>query len=124
MIVCSKCGAQFTDAQVESADCCPACKTRNRPLDTADDVGIVINTGDLRILGFWAENYAVTVDNGHLDDAQHDSLKERLARIFVKIHPQLQAVGKDVPLSMSEEVADLRKCGHDATLFRDGKEEV
>ncbi len=124
MTRCSRCEAEFTEAEIKDATGCPKCGTTSLPHDTDNDVTVVINTSELRILGIWAENYAVSVDNQHLDDAHREPLKDAMTRILAKLHKQLIALGKDVPLSMSDEMAEIRKAGHDATLYRDGKEEV
>lgn len=124
MIRCSKCDAEFTEAETAGATGCPKCGTTSLPYDTDNDVTIKINTSALRILGIWAENYAVSVDNRHLDEAHREPLKDAVTKILAGLHKQLVALGKDVPLSMSDEMGEIRKAGHDATLYRDGKEEV
>lgn len=55
---CTICSAEFTDAEIEEATCCPTCGTTGIPCAIEDDVTLKINWHELRILTIWADNYA------------------------------------------------------------------
>ena len=55
---CTLCGARFTHAEVDGAECCPKCGDKGLPCDPNDDVMVLVNWHELRILGIWAENFA------------------------------------------------------------------
>jgi hypothetical protein len=127
---CVRCAAEFSDEELNPpgcapASCCPNCGTKSTPCLLANDVTIKINTHELRILGIWAENHAVTVDNRNLDNAQHESMKETVNLIAERIRAQLP---KRDPLTLSQEVKELQNhavtSGGDVTLIRDGREEI
>jgi hypothetical protein len=115
--------------QASEQGCCPKCKTKSLPMNPVNDVTINVNTHELRILGIWAENYAVSCDNKHLDDVNHESMKESVNLICDRIYKQLPESLK-TPLTLSAELKDLQKTiterteGGDITFYRDGKEEI
>lgn len=92
-------------------------------MSIAEDVTIKINIHELRILGIWAENHAVTVDNKNLDNPAHKSLKETVNLIAELIERQLPG---SHPLTLSRELKGIQasgQCGQ-IDLYRDGREEV
>jgi DNA-directed RNA polymerase subunit RPC12/RpoP len=126
---CSRCYAEFSEMELKGASGCPKCGTRSLPMAISMDATIKINVHELRILGIWAENYAVSVDNKNLDNAAHESLKESLNRITDRIATQLPAEIR-TPLTLSKEIIELQQGlkaqGHpgDIELHRDGREEI
>jgi DNA-directed RNA polymerase subunit RPC12/RpoP len=123
---CSRCRKEFTEEETKGATCCPGCGSKSVPMDTDRDVIIKINTHELRILGIWAENYAVSVDNqpANMDNPAYEPLKDTVTGICAHLREQLKALGKDSPLTLSHEMGDLRKEYPKAQLFRSGQEEV
>jgi hypothetical protein len=71
------------------------------------DVSIRINVHELRILGIWAEHYAVRVDQQNLDEPNHESLAAVVYAVLRPIREQLKALGKDAPLTLQAEAAEL-----------------
>lgn len=121
---CIRCNSSFTSEQLQGATCCPNCKTTDIPLDPAKDAAITINVQELRVLGIWAENYAVTVDNKELDNPNHRSNKDLVNIVMSRILVQLKAQGMDTPLTLSAEFGIVEKQFPGSQMFRDGKEEV
>jgi DNA-directed RNA polymerase subunit RPC12/RpoP len=130
---CTRCYSEFTEKQFEEApekDRCPHCKTKGVPMDPRSDVSININVHELRILGIWAENWAVHCDNQHLDDVNHEPMKELVNIICTRILKQLPKNLK-MSLTLSGEIKDLQKdlqkreeISGDIILYRDGREEI
>jgi DNA-directed RNA polymerase subunit RPC12/RpoP len=121
---CTHCLAEFSNAEIQGVEACPKCGDKGIPMAVEQDVLIRINVHELRILGIWAENHAVHMDNQHLDDAYRKPMKDTVNAICDRIRKQLKASGKDAPLTMTAEMQDIKAAGHDVQLFRDGKEEV
>lgn len=120
---CTQCRTEFTKEEMEGANCCPACKTTSVPMSIDEDVTIKINIHELRILGIWAENHAVAVDNKNLDNPAHKSLKETVNLIAELIERQLTG---SHPLTLSRELKSIQgsgQCGQ-VDLYRDGREEI
>lgn len=96
---CVDCGGRFTEEEVTGATCCPKCKSGGVPADTAKDVVVEVNWHELRILGIWAENWAVQhareTANGMVNTVH--SITRRLQQQF----PELAA------LTLSQEIAEL-----------------
>ncbi len=93
-------------------------------MDPTKDVTITVNVHELRILGIWAENYAVSCDNHHLDDAGYEPLKDTIKAITDRLRAQLRELGKDAPLTLSAEFKQIEQEYPSAEFYRDGKEEV
>jgi predicted nucleic acid-binding Zn-ribbon protein len=121
---CIRCNKTFTEEELVGATCCPGCGTKDIPCDPKKDAKIVINVQDLRILGIWAENYAVTVDNKELDNPNHRSLKELVNIITDRIEAQLKEQGLATPLTLSKEFSQVKQQFPGSQMFRDGREEV
>lgn len=129
---CVKCNSEFTEKELEQAPdqgCCPNCKSKGVPCDPKADVTIKINVHELRILGIWAENWAVQCDNKELDNAYHESLKDTIKAICDRIYLQIPDNLKK-PLTLRAEIKELseyvktKNIAKDVTLYRDGREEI
>lgn len=94
---CTQCREEFTDEEVTSS-VCPSCGTSSVPMAIADDVQVQINWHELRILGMWAENWAVSHDN-----AQMVKTVRTIARLVEQQFP-----GKP-SITLSGEFRDLRE---------------
>lgn len=123
---CVKCNHSFTEAEVEGASACPYCGSRGLPMDPTKDVTITVNVHELRILGIWAENYAVSQDNKHLDDAHYEAMKDTVNVIMERIEEQLRIAGKHAPLTLSRELSELKQAfpKSDVEFYRNGHEEI
>jgi hypothetical protein len=111
---CTHCYTEFTDAELENASCCPACKSTGIPCSIAEDVTIKINWHELRILGIWADNYA------HRDDIPAES-KQIVAKIIGRIEAQYPALPA---LTMGGEIRKLQEQYPGASLLRGDVVEV
>jgi DNA-directed RNA polymerase subunit RPC12/RpoP len=103
---CTRCGVEFTEAQIAVADRCPACGSKGVPCDPAKDVDVRINWHELRILCMWAENWA------HRCDVSHEDGHEPMVPLVHVIAARLQAQRPELahsPLTMSGEVRQLRE---------------
>lgn len=123
-IRCTRCAAEFTEAEIQGYSGCPKCGTKSVPMSIPDDVTIKVNLHELRILGIWAENYAVATDNAQLDNPNHEPLKETVNAICDRLQAQLKALGKERPLTLSREFGELVKQNPNAQMFRGGHEEI
>lgn len=125
-IRCTRCATEFSDAEIQGCQACPTCGSIDVPMSIAQDATVRINVHELRILAIWAENYAVSLDNKHLDDATHEPSAAVVKAICGRLHPQLAAQGIDSPLTLSEEIGQLRQefPKMKLTVIRDGREEV
>lgn len=54
---CTRCAAEFCDAEIAKASACPACGSKSVPCAIAHDVTPTINWHELRILVMWAERW-------------------------------------------------------------------
>ncbi len=122
-IRCTDCRAEFTSEEIKFVSCCPACQSQATPMSISDDVSIKINLHELRILGIWAYNYATRCDDEQQDNPSRKSARATLQSILAPIHEQLKALGKDAPLTLEEELSELRRSPFvgSAELFQDGK---
>lgn len=93
---------------------CPNCGSRSIPADTADTTTLTITTHELRILTIWASNWATHIkDTPGCDDSP---------KVISGI---LDEIGKAtaVPLSLGQEIADLRaEFGEVRVVRGDGSE--
>lgn len=94
---CTVCRSEFTDAEVAGARSCPTCNRASVPMAISDDVEIKVNWHELRILGMWAENWAI-----HNDDA----IMVQTVRVITSLIHQ-QFPGR-LSLTLSGELRDLR----------------
>lgn len=102
---CTVCGARFTHAEIDGYSACPKCGDTGIPCATAEDLRIVVNWHELRILGIWAENYA----------QQCDSKDKTGASLIKTVHAITRRLQRQFPdktkLTLSGEIADLRGDG-------------
>jgi hypothetical protein len=91
----------------------------------ADDIDIRINVHELRILGIWAENYAIDCDLRNQDNAAYESMKATINKIATVLEKQIEkAIGRYVPLTFTHELQEIPKhikCG-EITHIRNGRE--
>lgn len=124
IVRCVRCYEGFTAEQIEGATGCPKCGSKGLPMSPRNDAMIAVNVHELRILGIWAENHAVTEDNKQLDNAHREQMKDTVNAICDRIRQQLAAQGLDAPLTLSAEVKQLQQAGIGVEFHRDGREEV
>jgi len=55
---CVTCSAEFSDEEIENAECCPSCKTTGLPMAISQDTKVEVNWHCLRVLTIWASNWA------------------------------------------------------------------
>lgn len=96
-LLCLYCGAEIDVRDDERLTGCPQCSNAGVPADLDDAVDIHITKHELRILTMWADNYARSVVDRHPD----------LPNVVSTICNRL-ATQTDVPLTLSQEIADLR----------------
>ena len=129
---CTRCRLEFTSKEVEGLNACPNCGTISLPMAIKDDVEIRINLHELRILGIWAENHAVTCDKRNLDTPGYESMKKTVNIIATILEKQIQEkIGRYCPLTLTHELqelpGELKKMGithGPIQFFRGGKEEL
>ena len=109
-IRCTMCGEEFTDEEIENANCCPKCGSKGVPMSIRHDVTVRINWHELRILGIWASNWAEKCG----EDAP--KVLEAILGRLDKYRPEGAAA-----LTLMEEVKELQDHFPSATLFKDGK---
>lgn len=104
-LLCLACGAE-TLADGEQP-CCPECKDNDHvPADLDDTVDLTITRHELRILTFWADNWA----------RQHDEFCQKAMQII------LDRIGMqtNTALTLGHEIADLVEQFGDVRVFRPG----
>lgn len=94
---CTMCRTEFTDVEVEGANACPVCHRPQLPMRIADDVTVAVNWHEIRILGMWAENWAIKAN---------DESMVRSVRIITSLIQQ-QHPDKP-PLTLSGEMREWR----------------
>ena len=95
---CTDCEGEFTEEQIAGASSCPGCGSVCIPCDPANDVQVTINWHELRILGVWAENWALK----HRDsDPRMCATIKTIARRLERQHP------KRTPLTLTGEIAEI-----------------
>lgn len=111
---CTHCYAEFTNEELEGANCCPNCQSTGVPCDISEDVTIKINWHELRILGLWADNYAHSV-----------TMPEESKQIVAKIIQRLEAQHPTMtPLTLTGEIRKLQEDYPGTSLLRGEKAEV
>ena len=101
-IRCTICRSEFTDEQIEGANSCPTCQRQSVPERISEDVTVTINWHELRILGMWAENWAIKND-----DASMVHTVRVITSLLQQQHPEKSS------LTMSGELRDLRHAVED-----------
>jgi hypothetical protein len=95
---CIDCEGEFTEEQIAGASACPGCGSVGIPCDPANDVQVTVNWHELRILGIWAENWALK----HRDsDPRMCSTIKTITRRLEGQHP------KRTPLTLTGEIAEI-----------------
>jgi len=97
-IRCVLCSAEFNDEVIAGVNACPECGTASLPMSVASDVQVTVNWHELRILGMWAENWAV-----HIDKADCVQVVRAIAGRLQAQHPERSAI------TMSGELSELRQ---------------
>lgn len=89
---------------------CPACDDHGIPADADDTVTITLTTHELRILTMWADNYARVI--------AADRERPDLATMPAVVRGIIDHVGTQTaaPLTLSQELADVRAAFPDATV--------
>lgn len=118
---CTTCSAEFTDEEIQSANCCPSCKTTGLPMDMAQDATININWHELRILTIWASNWAAEKCDKSAQNALENIIK-RLEPQRKSGWPALTLLGeiKELPEALKEMGIE---CGS-ISLYNDKNERV
>jgi hypothetical protein len=92
---------------------CPECSSQGVPADLNDTVTITLTTHELRILTIWAANWAESIKEGYPDSPQ----------VVYGILDGITIQGVTAPLSMRQELADLRaQFGEVEVINEDGTE--
>jgi hypothetical protein len=95
-LLCLMCGDEF---EVDSAPACPGCGDATHiPADLSDMVNLRISAHELRILMFWADNWA----------RAHDSQDSMMRKVIQVILDRL-SVQTEAALSLSQELADISR---------------
>lgn len=113
---CAACASEFAedDPILQNANACPACGSRGTPLSSQFDIDIRINWHELRCLVQWAENYVQSCPENSDWTRMWERLKTRLAAY----RPEGSA-----PLTLLEEIQEIRDAGFDVTLYEGKKPE-
>lgn len=104
---CTTCRAEFTDAEIEDATACPTCGSAGVPMAIADDVQLTINKHELRILTYWASNWAALCARKH-----NGAALRALGGILHRLRDQLPGV----PLTMADDLQEIADCFPGATV--------
>lgn len=105
---CTVCGARFTAEEVEGASACPKCGDTGTPCDTKNDVSVVVNWHELRVLGIWAENWAQ-----HCGKTEANNPSGPPLHVVHAITRRLQRQFPDkTPLTLSGEIIQVRDHGY------------
>jgi len=114
-IRCTICQAEFTEAEIKGASCCPSCGDKGVPCAISDDVTIKINWHELRILCIWAERWAMQAD---ASDPTSDGVVtiDCITQRLLKQHPS------KAPLTIRGEVEQVKEIYPDTELLdEDGR---
>ena len=102
--LCLQCGEPsfLTEEEEEKTFGCPKCgDTLGIPADLDDQVDLTITSHELRILTHWADNYTALMYRYGLDP------ERRMGQVMKVILDRL-SMQTNVPLSLGQELADLR----------------
>jgi len=112
-IRCTKCYEEFTEEEVEKANCCPKCGTTGVPHPISQDVTIKISWHELRILCIWASAWM-----NHAEDFNQDT-KETFSAIVGRLMKSRPA---NAPaLTLEEEFRELQDLFPGASLYKGDK---
>lgn len=112
---CVRCGARFEEAEIEGATACPKCGHKGVPCDVNQDVRVIVNWHELRILGIWAENWA---QRNCADDPQMLEVVHAIVRRLQQQQPSL------TPLTLSGELTQIKDHGYDVEGYNVAKNSV
>jgi predicted nucleic acid-binding Zn-ribbon protein len=101
---CTRCAAEFTDADIEAATACPSCGSTGVPCAIKNDVQVTVNWHELRILVMWAENYEAAIVAS--DPVANGSSKGAIAAIAKRLM-RFRPDGAP-PLRFADEFAELQ----------------
>lgn len=101
-IRCYSCEKIFDDVPTDTR-ACPACGDTSIPHDTSNDIQLTMNIQDIRILTMWSDNYA-----------RKEGLGLQLEPAIRRIRRQLP---EQMPLTLGEEVQQIRDLGYNAELY-------
>lgn len=101
-IRCTRCRAEFSEAEAVGRGGCPACGDTGVPMSIAQDVTLRINWHELRILTIWADNYA-------REHCQPDG-QAALAAIIRALEAQ-RPDGSFAPLTLLGEIQEVVDAG-------------
>jgi DNA-directed RNA polymerase subunit RPC12/RpoP len=62
---CTLCASEFSQDDLDGVNACPVCGHGGLPMPIDADVKVAVNWHELRILGMWAENWAVQHKEKH-----------------------------------------------------------
>lgn len=109
-LLCMACGSEAD--QTPDMRACPSCGDASHPpADLSDAVSLTISTHELRILTMWASNWA------HSIEERYPGSNKAVSIILDRLATQT-----DAPLSLSQEIADLRREFGEVRVYRDGNE--
>lgn len=120
---CLLCESEFSDEEIKGVTSCPKCGTRSIPCNIKNDIQVKINKHELHILLVWADNYANCADNQseNLDNPSYESLQKTIKVISRRLNEQIK---EEKIMTLSEEIKELQNMGINATLYRNGKEDI
>ena len=111
---CIMCRAEFTEQEIETADCCPNCKTKSLPEDPKFDIQITINWHSLRILCMWAKNWE---DKTKEEAEEKRSIVDVITKELSKFRPEGAA-----SLSFVEELQEALQVLNKEGIIKGGAE--
>jgi len=101
---CTLCG--FDVDSFEGLSCCPQCGSKGVPCSYENQVLVNVNLHELRLLCIWAENWSGTFNGDAV------SSKEVVYAIANRIRKQLPEEHFKKPLTMRDELQELRDAGY------------
>lgn len=104
-LLCLACGNETDETPDMRA--CPSCgDALHPPANLSDSVNLTISTHELRILTMWADNWARSIE------ARCPGSQKAISVILDRLATQT-----DAPLSLSQEIADIRREFGNATVY-------
>lgn len=103
---CVICDSEFSKVEIKNATCCPECGAKGVPCAIKDDVTIKVNWHELRILGCWAERWAMRIEKENLSSVA------TVGCIVARLQKQYP---NKTPLTITGEVEQLKSEFPDVT---------
>jgi DNA-directed RNA polymerase subunit RPC12/RpoP len=97
---CTLCASEFSQDDLDGVNACPVCGHGGLPMPIDADVKVAVNWHELRILGMWAENWAVQ----HKE--KHPEMQRVVGVICGRLHAQHP---KRSGLTMTAEMGEVRR---------------